>query len=90
MTTRTLLNMTLPVLMLAGGTVAVASARDAAADLKAAGSIAAKATKALGKRDAASGEQGNDGDLDTGCGSHAIAPRDETDDATRAWKAGSE
>ena len=53
MTTRTLLNMTLPVLLLAGGTVAVASARDAAADLKAAMSIAGKASKALGKRDVA-------------------------------------
>ncbi len=53
MTTRTLMNLTLPMLMLAGGTVAVASARDEAGDFKAATSVAQKATKALGKRDAA-------------------------------------
>ena len=52
MKTRALVNLSLPVLLLAGGTVAVASARDAAADAKAAVAIAAKANKALGKRDA--------------------------------------
>jgi Flp pilus assembly protein TadD len=53
MKTRALVNLTLPVLLLAGGTVAVASARDAASDAKAAQAVAAKAGKALGKRDAA-------------------------------------
>ena len=53
MTTRTLVNLTLPVLLLAGGTVAVASARDSAGDAKAAVSIAGKAAKALDKRDVA-------------------------------------
>ncbi|WP_375427187.1 tetratricopeptide repeat protein [uncultured Sphingomonas sp.] len=53
MNMRTLVNMTLPVLMLAGGSVAVASARNAAGGAKAAASIANKAAKALGKRDAA-------------------------------------
>ncbi|WP_375404129.1 tetratricopeptide repeat protein [uncultured Sphingomonas sp.] len=52
MTMRTLMNLTLPAAMLAGGTVAVASARDAAVDVRAAMSVANKATRALGKRDA--------------------------------------
>lgn len=52
MKTRMLLNLGLPVMLVAGATVAVASARDAAADGKAAAAVAARANKALGKRDA--------------------------------------
>ncbi len=53
MKTRRIVNLSLPVLLLAGGTVAVASARNGAVDAKAAMAVAAKATKALGKRDVA-------------------------------------